>query len=204
MFVTPTEGILMSSARRAALTVTLMLGLAPLAAAPVSASPSSTAVSARLGPVLFRAIETNNVSLARSLFFPGDAYRAMKTGMIADPGSDYAHRLLAFYVLDLEAYHQLVTSGGPARYLRTIIDPSLATWISPGVCENRIGYWHEPPVRLVYSQNGRTRSFAIDSLISWQNRYYVIHLGPNPRPSNVGTVDQPQRGPGIPGPAGGC
>jgi hypothetical protein len=171
---------------------------------PAGATPSLAPVSAQLGPTLFRAIATDNVALARTLFFPASAYLAMKTGMLAYPGSDYTNRLLAFYTLDLAAYHQLLVSGGPAHYQRTLVDPGLATWIAPGVCENRIGYWHEPPIRLVYTQRGVTKSFAVDSLITWHNHYYVIHLGPNPRPSNVGTVDRPQLGPGAPGPAGGC
>jgi hypothetical protein len=48
------------------------------------------------------------------------------------------------------------------------------------------------------------RSFGVASLISWRGLWYVVHLGPNPRPSDVGTVDQPAIGPGSPGPGGGC
>jgi len=186
----------------------LALGTWSLTAAPApagaEAAPSLHAVVTQLGPTLFRAIATDNLPLARSLFYPESAYVALKTGEIPSPVSDYADRLLAFFTLDLRAYHQLLLGHGPVRFLRTEVNPQLATWIPSGVCENRSGYWHEPPVRLVYRQGGVVKSFAIDSMITWQHQWYVIHLGPNPRPNNVGTVDQPENGAGIPGPAGGC
>jgi len=65
-------------------------------------------------------------------------------------------------------------------------------------------YWHLPGVRFVYSVGGAVQSFAIASLISWRGQWYVVHLGPNPRPEDIGTVDQPAAGAGSPGPAGGC
>ena len=84
------------------------------------------------------------------------------------------------------------------------MNPAQAAWIAPGSCENSIGYWHLPGVRLVYSSQHVVRSVAVASLISWHGVWYVVHLGPNPRPVNVGTVDAPGLGRGVAGPAGGC
>ena len=105
--------------------------------------------------------------------------------------------------------HQIAISAGIdpsllAALVSADADPGLARWIAPGECENSIGYWHLPGVRLVYRDAGTVRSFAVASLISWRGAWYVVHLGPNPRPSNVGTVDQPADGAGTPGPGGGC
>jgi hypothetical protein len=142
---------------------------------------------------------------AGPLFFPRSAYLQLKTGILADPASDYADRLVAFYDLDLVAYHQLVTAGSANPPLTEVLaDPADAAWIGPGQCENRYGYWHLPGVRLVYGRAGRVSSVAVASLISWRGVWYVVHLGPNPRPSNVGTVTLPQSGAGVAGPAGGC
>ena len=58
--------------------------------------------------------------------------------------------------------------------------------------------------RLVYSVKHVVRSVAVASLISWHGVWYVVHLGPNPRPLNIGTVDAPSVGRGVAGPAGGC
>jgi hypothetical protein len=129
----------------------------------------------------------------------------MKTGEISDPATDYAERLIAFYGLDIGAYHSLLTDEGTgARLTDVLVEPAYATWIAPGQCENLIGYWHLPGVRLVYEVGAVVHSFAVASLISWRGTWYVVHLGPNPRPQNVGTVDQPQLGAGTPGPPGGC
>ena len=161
-------------------------------------------LQARLTP-LWAAIASGSFTGVWDLFFPESAYLAMKTGVLATPASDYTDRLVAFYTLDLAAYHAALGSGaGAARLVSVNADPADAAWIPPGDCENLIGYWHLPGVRIVYEENGQVRSFAVASLISWRGVWYVVHLGPNPRPTNVGTVDQPATGPGTPGPPGGC
>lgn len=151
---------------------------------------------------LWRAITADSSALGRTVFFPEGAYLQMKTGAIPDPGGDYLGRLVGFFNLDVAAYHQLI--GGGATFQRVEVNPADAQWISPGTCENKIGYWHLPGARLVFVLRGKVASVAVDSLISWRGVWYVVHLGPNPRPRNVGTVDGFQVGPGVSGPAGGC
>ncbi len=166
---------------------------------PVDASLQST-----LSP-LWTAIVSGSAATGRSVFFPQTAYLQMKTGVLPDPTSDYAERLIAFYNLDLAAYHTALGAGAPGATLIGVdADAADAAWIAPGSCENRIGYWHLPGVRLVYREAGSVQSFGVASLISWRGVWYVVHLGPNPRPVDIGTVDQPSAGPGTPGPAGGC
>ncbi|HVC13245.1 MAG TPA: hypothetical protein VND62_00120 [Acidimicrobiales bacterium] len=166
--------------------------------------PVGSPLQGRLAP-LWAAIVSGSSAGARGEFFPKSAYLAMKTGVIPTPASDYADRLVAFYTLDLGAYHAALGSGAAGAQLVGVdADPSYAAWIPSGACENLIGYWHLPGVRIVYRENGQVRSFAVASLISWRGVWYVVHLGPNPRPENVGTVDLPATGPGIPGPPGGC
>ncbi len=159
---------------------------------------------ARLGP-LFSAIQTNSLSSGMSVFFPESAYLQMKTGILPNPSSDYASRLVAFYGMDLATYQHALGIGAATATLASVgVNPAYASWIAPGTCENSVGYWHLPNIRLVYSTAGTTQSFGVASLISWRGVWFVVHLGPNPRPSNIGTVDQPASGPGTPGPPGGC
>jgi hypothetical protein len=166
--------------------------------------PVDATLQSALAP-LWSALVSGSQPEALSVFFPRSAYLQMKTGVLPDPAADYTDRLIAFYDLDLVAYHAALTGGSPPATLVTVdADPSLAAWIPPGRCENTIGYWHLPGVRLVYRASGVVQSFAVASLISWRGVWYVVHLGPNPRPSDVGTVDQPSAGPGTPGPGGGC
>ena len=182
------------------MTATLGASAAPLSQATRPAPQSAIAV----GHALFTDLVNQDGAAARPLFFPEAAYVAMKTGQIPNPSSDYVDRLLAFYSLDEVAYHRYLVTGGQPRLLRVLVNVSQAQWIAPNVCENNVGYWHQPPIRLVYVQRGVVKSVAIDSLSSWRGHFYIVHLGPNPRPVNIGTVDLPERGPGLPGPAGGC
>lgn len=153
--------------------------------------------------VLWRAITSDSASVGQTVFFPRAAYIQMKTGAIVNPSGDYTSRLLAFFDLDLTAYHRLLSSPTTAL-VRVSANPLDASWIAPGACENRIGYWHLAGVRLVVRRGGRIQSVEVASLISWRGVWYVVHLGPNPRPSDVGTVDDFENGPGVPGPGGGC
>ena len=166
--------------------------------------PLGASLQAALEP-LFRAIVSGSDAAAMPLFFPETAYVKMKTGLLPDPASDYADRLIGFYRLDLAAYHAaLGPSAAHTRLLSIDAAAADAAWIPPGDCENLIGYWHLPGARIVYETAGVVKSFAIASLISWRGVWYVVHLGPNPRPLDVGTVDQPALGAGTPGPPGGC
>ncbi len=191
------------------------LGTAVLIAASVLTAPVASATPANGAKPAFgaalsasmrqlvRAIEADSPSLAQPLFFSESVYISMKTGLIADPARDYRDRLIALYNLDLWAYHQRLV-GSSTSFIRFEADPGLATWIAPGTCENRIGYWHEPGVRLVVERDHQVVSALVTSLISWHGLWYVVHLGPNPRPHEVGTVAGFMRGPGRPGPGGGC
>jgi hypothetical protein len=183
-------------------TTTTDPGLLPQTAEQPPSDDASLEV--RLQP-LFGAIQSASTQAGTSVFFPESAYLSMKAGILPSPASDYQSRLIGFYGLDLAAYQQaLGPSPSSAQLVAVNADPSFASWIPPGSCENSIGYWHLPNVRLVYTNASGTQSFAVASLISWRGLWYVVHLGPNPRPSDVGTVDQPETGPGAPGPAGGC
>jgi hypothetical protein len=152
---------------------------------------------------LWTAVVTGRTRLALRSFFPLAAYAQVKA--IYNPAADWHSRLFADYSLDIAAAHRLLGRGAAHTRLARVIVPSAdAAWISPGVCENAVGYWHVGGARLVYRQHGRLRSFGIASLISWRGRWYVVHLGAVLRTGTRGIVDAPAAGPGVPGPAGGC
>jgi len=165
--------------------------------------PAFGAALVRQMRTLWDAIAIASPRTGRDVFFPASAYRQLKA--IPDPSADYIWRLRALFDLDIAAYHaHLGPRPRTAALVGIAADPALAEWIPPGVCENSIGYWHLPGTRLVYRVGGRRYSFGVFSLISWRGVWYVVHLGPYVRPSNVGTVDDPQAGPGVAGPGGGC
>ncbi len=197
----------MTSARRlAALALAAALAIGPAAGAAghhrllpqTTRPPTGKTLTVRVRE-LWHAIRTNDIAQAGALFFPLAAYVQLKA--VYNPTTDFRYRLWAFYRLDLAAYHAATVDAGSFIGIR--VDKADIGWIPPGYCENRIGYWHLPGVRLLYHEGGTVRSVGIFSFISWRGVWYVVHLGPNPRPSNVGTVDAPALGAGVPG-GGGC
>jgi hypothetical protein len=149
---------------------------------------------------LWLAVTTGNARLALPAFFPRAAYQRLKA--IYDPAGDWDDRLWYDFTLDLGAAHRTVDPD--ARLVRVIVASYDAAWVDPGVCANSIGYWHVSGARIVYRQHGQERSFGIASLISWRGVWYVVHFGAVLRGVVTGIVDDPEVGPGVPGPAGGC
>jgi hypothetical protein len=153
---------------------------------------------------LWTAIVTGNTSVAIQSFFPLSAYQQVKA--ISDPTSDWNSRLVGDYVLDIQAAHSFLgASAATAQLVQVIVpSPQHAAWINPGGCYNKVGYWHVPGSRLVYSVDGQLRSIGIASLISWRGQWYVVHLGAVVRSTTAGVVDDPSLGTGTTGPPGGC
>jgi hypothetical protein len=149
---------------------------------------------------LWLAVTTGNPRFGRPGFFPVAAYKQVKAEPYPVP--DWQDRLWYDFVLDVRAAHYLLGSG--ARLDRVIVPRAYAAWVYPGVCHNKIGYWHVPGARVVYRVHGKERSFGIASLISWRGVWYVVHLGAVQRTVVTGIVYQPAAGPGVPGPPGGC
>ncbi len=166
-----------------------------------SAVPSTQSADFRNAMTdLWLAVTTGQAGLALPAFFPLGAYQQLKA--IPYPASDWHDRLWYDFALDVGAAHELVSPG--ARLVRVIVPTYDEVWVPPGVCANTLGYWHVPQSRVVYSEHGAERSFGIADLISWRGVWYVVHLGAVLRSVVTGIVDEPEAGPGIPGPAGGC
>ena len=149
---------------------------------------------------LWLALTTGDPSYAKPAFFPEKAYAQVKA--IADPVADWQGRLWLDFTLDLAAAHKLV--GKDAKLVKVVTPTQYAQWIPAGSCSNSTGYWHLPGSRLVYRTGGVTHSFGLASFISWRGDWYLIHLGALVRGGAYGIVDDPETGPGVPGPPGGC
>lgn len=139
---------------------------------------------------LWQGIVDDNPQEAMPFFFPESAYLQVKA--ISNPAADYKNRLIGFYTLDIHAAHRLLGADAKSAKLVGVTVPAgQAQWILPGGEQNKLSYYRVYGSRLTYTVGGRTRSFGLFSLISWRGTWYVVHLGPNPRPKPVGTVYQP-------------
>jgi hypothetical protein len=179
----------------------------PVAPASAAALPQTNAFPKTTGTAfgnavhdIWLALTTGDPSYARPAFFPEKAYEQVKA--IAYPESDWENRLWYDFTLDLAAAHKLVGKG--ATLTKVVTPTQYAQWIPVGACYNSAGYWHLPGSRLVYRQDGVTHSFGLASFISWRGDWYLIHLGALVRSGAYGIVDDPETGPGIAGPPGGC
>ena len=149
---------------------------------------------------IWLAVSTGDPDYARPAFFPEKAYEQVNA--IYNPQSDWQNRLWYDFTLDLAAAHKLI--GKHATLTKVVTPTQYAQWIPPGACANSIGYWHLPGSRLVYRDDEGTHSFGLASFISWRGDWYLVHLGALVRSGDYGIVDDPETGPGVPGPSGGC
>ena len=152
---------------------------------------------------LWQGIRSGSVSAAIPAFFPEGAYAQVKA--IADPRADYSNRLVHELSQDIAAAHGLLGSGASSAQLVAVQVPSTyAHWVSPGICDNGVGYYEVPNARVVYRDGGQTSSFGIASMISWRGVWYVVHLGAVVRSSDDGVVDDPSSGSGVSAPSSTC
>ncbi len=152
---------------------------------------------------LFGAVASGSPAGAQVAFFPEAAYVQVKD--IADASGDYTDRLVAEYDLDIAAAHGELGLGAAGAELTSVEVPmQYAHWVPPGVCDNGIGYYEVANSRMVYVEDGVTRSFGIASLISWRGEWYVVHFGAILREGPGGAVLDPETGPGASAPSTTC
>jgi hypothetical protein len=145
---------------------------------------------------LWQGVVSGSVTPALPAFFPQTAYLQLKT--ISGAESDYVDRLVAEFGADIGAAHAVLgADASSARLVQVEVPGQYGHWIPSGVCDNRVGYYEVANSRLVYVEDGQTRSLGIASLISWRGVWYVVHFGAILRSSAQGVVNDPEIGPGF-------
>jgi hypothetical protein len=130
--------------------------------------------------LLWKAVVDGEPAEAHASFFPLSAYVQVKA--ISDPVHDYDTRLIPNYDEDILSLHatlraQLAVAGGAPVYVSVVV-PSGAQWIRPGVEYNKGSYWRVYGTLVNYTAGGQPHTFEIHSMISWRGEWYVVHLGP--------------------------
>ncbi len=169
-----------------------------------NAYPSGTSTQFKsLMAALWSGVMQNSVAAALPAFFPKGAYLQLKS--ISNASSDWTNRLVHDYGLDITAAHGLLgRHAARARLIAVAVTSSYGHWVQPGVCDNHLGYYEMPNARVVYREDGQTRSFGIASMISWRGVWYVVHFGAILRASDTGMVDDAAVGRGISAYSGTC
>jgi hypothetical protein len=192
--------VVSTTAPAASTSTTVDSGNLPQTAAfPTSDSPQFSAEMAAFWGAVTSGVAANGLPS----FFPEAAYEQLKT--VPNPGSDWTDRLLDGFDRDIGAAHQLLgPDAASAQLVGVRVDSEAAHWVTPGTCDNRVGYFEVPNSRVVYQEDGQVRSFGIASLISWRGVWYVVHLGAVIESPGVPVVDAPAAGPGYPSPLETC
>jgi len=169
--------------------VMLVLCLArPAAASPPAAFPEPPAGN-RPGPaegrvrppsgdldarakLLFEAIQKDAPSLAEPVFFPASAFDQVKA--MPKPGRYYA-RLHARFHTDIHALHRAHPELARAVFARVALGRR-GGWVAVGDEGNRLPNWAARHARLTYTLDGALRELEVRVLITWDDRWYVIHL----------------------------
>ena len=121
---------------------------------------------------LFEAIVRDDPKHAASVFFPREAFLLVKD--MKDPGR-YYDRLQRRFERDVHSLHTRLADPATARFERF----ELATrggFVRVREEGNRLPYWASRHSLLHYSAGGKPQRFEVRVLITWDDRWYVIHL----------------------------
>jgi len=125
--------------------------------------------------LLWEAIVKNEPDLAKSFFFPVEAYEQVKA--IKEPAKDWKYRLYKNFERDIKAYHQrLGKHRDEAKFLRLDVRRK-PEWMKVGREGNLIGYYRVTRSLLYYEDHeGRELQLDLTSMISWRGQWYIVHL----------------------------
>jgi hypothetical protein len=148
-----------------------LAGPATSASAQAAARPPLGDFEPRLR-LLFEAIVQDKPALAADVFFPRDAFLQVKA--MQNPGR-YWDRLRARFELDIHALHKSVGDLKQARYERFELSKR-GGLVAPGDEGNALSYWASRHSFLHYRVGAQLRKLEVRVAITWQSRWYVIHL----------------------------
>ncbi|MGK3986802.1 hypothetical protein WME99_27390 [Sorangium sp. So ce136] len=171
-------------ARTAAADGTLQPGSAPIDAGDAGDAASASSMEKVMpaleskdlterASALFDAIVKNEPALAEAFWFPKEPFIPLKD--VKDPGK-YWDNLHAAYLNDVKAMHRKRKSWEGARFVGFQVG-SRPKWVPPGDEANKIGYYRSLHGKLKYELDGKPASLDVHTIISWQGRWYITHLG---------------------------
>ncbi len=121
---------------------------------------------------LFAAIVANRPDLAESTFFPRDAFNLVKD--IRDPGK-YYDRLKRRFAQDIHDLHARLPDPTDAKFERFEL-ANRGGFVRVHEEGNRLPYWAARHSFIHYRTAGRIERLEVRVFISWDDRWYVIHL----------------------------
>lgn len=121
---------------------------------------------------LFEAIAHDEPVRAAEFFFPREAFLQVKA--MAHP-ERYYDRLRARFEADIHALHASTPDLDHAQFERLEL-VARGGYVRPGEEGNRLPYWACRHAFLHYRVGTQVRKLELRVLITWAERWYVIHL----------------------------
>jgi hypothetical protein len=137
---------------------------------PPARPPAATAEAA--ARLVFQAILDDKPEAAAPAFFPRPAFLLVKD--IPDPGR-YYDQLYKRFVADVHALHARLPGLAGARFERFEL-ATRGAFMRVREEGNRLPYWASRHSHLYYRSGDKLESFEVRVLITWDDRWYVIHL----------------------------
>jgi hypothetical protein len=158
----------------------VLLAAAALASVTLAAADAGSTVPARpaIGDfeprvrALFDAIVHDAPERAADAFFPRDAFLQVKA--MQNPGR-YFDKLRARFDQDIHALHRSLGDLSQARFERFEL-ARRGGWVAVGEEGNKLSYWASRHSFLYYRVGDEVKRFEVRVAITWQERWYVIHL----------------------------
>ena len=122
--------------------------------------------------VLFDAIVRDEPQAAAGVFFPRAAFLLGKD--IRDPGR-YYDRLQRRFESDVHALHGRLRDPKSAEFVRFEL-ANRGGFVREREEGNRLPYWASRHSWLHFRDAGKAERFEVRVLITWDDRWYVIHL----------------------------
>ena len=121
---------------------------------------------------LLEAVIQDDAKLADPFWFPREPFIPLKDVKGPDKYWEQLHRT---YGSDVHALHRKRKSWSGVVFEKFEIG-SKPKWVKPGDEANKIGYHRSFRGKLRYSVDGKSESFDVHTVITWQGRWYITHL----------------------------
>ncbi|MFT3927886.1 MAG: hypothetical protein QM778_35490 [Myxococcales bacterium] len=122
--------------------------------------------------LLFDAIVHDEPARAAEFFFPRDAFLLVKA---MQKPERYWDKLRARFDQDIHALHHNTPDLDKAEFERLELTRR-GGWVKPGEEGNHLPYWAARHAWLHYRVGKQKRKLEVRVLITWDDRWYVIHL----------------------------
>ena len=144
----------------------------PAVVADNKVEPSEGAELQERAKGLFEAIVADDPDRAEAFWFPREPFIPLKD--VKDPGK-YWTQLHKTYANDVHALHKKRKSWAGASFVK-FDGWARSKWVAPGKEANKIGYHRAFHGKLHYKAGGEDAEIDVQTIITWQGRWYVTHL----------------------------